>query len=312
MSSLSQLAATPEQPQAASASAKDVDLATFMADVIEASRSILVLAHFWVPRAAPCQQLEASLEKVVGAYKGGVSIARVDVEKNPEIAQQMGIQSIPAIFAFYQGRPLDGVQGLLSEAQLKDWLEKLIKASGVSVAANVNSSDEALKHAADYLASGDLETAHAVYADILDAEPNNAQAYAGLLRCLIAEGKSDEAKEMLAKAPADVAKNKVLDPIRTSLELAEQSGNAAPVAELQAKLAQNEADHQTRYDLAMAHYAAGEKEEAVDQLLEIVRRQRKWNEEAARKQLVKFFEAFGPMDPVTIAARKRLSSILFS
>ena len=171
----------------------------------------------------------------------------------------------------------------------------------------------ALKQAAEFLAAKDVAMAQAVYADILDAEPANAEAFAGLLRCLVLEGKVMDAKAMLAKAPADVAKNKALDAIRTAIELAEQAEQSVGASvELEAKLKQNPADHQARFDLAAACYATERKEEAVDHLLEIVRRDRKWNDEAARKQLVKFFEALGPTDPLTIAARKRLSSILFA
>jgi putative thioredoxin len=240
-----------------------------------------------------------------------VTLAKIDIDRNPQIAQQMGVQSVPAVFAFYQGRPVDGFAGALPEAEIKNWLDHLIKVAGG--AAPGGGLETALKQAAEFLAANDVVTAQSIYADILDAEPSNATAYAGLLRCLLALGDKARAKQMLDSAPPDIAKNKVLDPIRTALELASQaeqnSGNAAA---LQAKLDQNPTDHQARFDLAMALYADGKREGAVDQLLEIVRRQRNWNEDAARKQLVKFFEAFGHADPLTISSRKRLSSIMFA
>ncbi len=309
---LSQLAPVPE-PNIAADPVKDVGLATFMADVIEASKQRIVLVYFWATAAAPCRQLAPVLEKVVRSYNGAIYLARVDIDQNPEIAQQMGVQSIPAVFAFFQARPVDGFAGALPEVQVKSWIERLIKATGATAAPDTgNGLGTALKQAADFLAANDAATAQSIYADILDMEPANVTAYAGFLRSLLMLGDTASAKQMLEKAPTDMAKDKAFDPIRTAIELADQSAQSGSVAELQAKLEQNPADHQARFDLAMAHYAAGQKEGAVDQLLDIVRRDRKWNEDAARKQLVKLFEAFGPTDPLTVSARKRLSSILFA
>jgi putative thioredoxin len=214
------------------------------------------------------------------------------------------------VFAFFQGRPADGFVGALPEPQVKSWLERLVKATGASPGADGLAT--ALKQAEDLIVAGDAVTAQAIYIDILDAEPTNATAYAGLLRCLIILGDVDRARQMLEQASPEMAKDKAFIPVRTALELVEQAAQSGSVGELLAKSQANPSDHQLRFDLAMAHYAAGQKQEAVDELLEIVRRQRGWNEEAARKQLVKLFEAFGATDPLTIAARKRLSSILFS
>lgn len=302
--------AMPPAPQAATF-IKDVGLDTFMVDVIEASKQNIIVVDFWSPRSTLCKQLMSVLEKLVQSYKGVIHLAKVDIDQNPEIAQQMGVQSVPAVFAFFGARPVDGFAGVQTEAQVKSWLERIIKLTGVS--ANPEGGlDTALKQAAEFMAANDVATAQSIYADILDMEPTNAVAYAGFLRCLLVTGLMAEAKEMLANAPPEMAKDKALDPIRIAIELADQAGQSGSVAELKTKLDQNPADHQIRYDLAMAHYAAGEKEAAVDELLEIVRRSRSWNEDAARKQLVKFFEAFGPMDPLTLSSRKRLSSILFS
>jgi putative thioredoxin len=276
----------------------DVDLTSFMKEVVEVSKRIPVIVDFWATWCGPCKQLTPVLEKLVRGAKGAVRLAKIDIDRNPEIAQQMGVQSVPAVFAFFQGRPVDGFMGALPEAQVKSWLDRLVAATGAAPVAEDGFN---------------AAMAEAVYADILDAEPANADAFAGSLRCLMLSGKTGEAKAMLAAALPEMAKNKALDSVRAAIELAEQAaGTAGAAAELEAKLAQNPADHQARFDLALACYATGRKEEAVDHLLDIVRRDRKWNEEAARKQLVKFFEALGPADPLTVSARKRLSSILFA
>lgn len=290
---------------------KDVDLATFMVDVIEASKQQLVVVDFWAPWCGPCKQLTPVLEKLVRSHKGAVRLVKIDIDKNPEIAQQMGVQSIPAVFAFFGARPVDGFMGVQSEVQVKSWLERLIKVTGVAPKGG-DGLGTALKQAEEFLAAKDYAKAQSIYTDILEMDPVNATAYAGILRCFLATDLIEEAKEMLSNAPADMAKDKAFDPIRTALELAEQAGQSGSTAELVAKVEKNPTDHQARFDLAMAHYAAGDKESAVDQLLEIIRRDRKWNDDGARKQLVKFFDAFGANDPLTLSARKRLSSLLFS
>ena len=309
--SLSPLADAP-RANAPADSIKDVDLANFMVDVIETSKQNIVVVEFWSPRSTLCKQLEPLLVKVVRSYKGAIQLAKVNIDNNPEIAQQMGVQSVPAVFAFFQGRPVDGFAGALPEAQIKSWIERLLKATGAEVDPNAGGLDAALKQAADFLAAKDHEKAKSIYADILEIEPMHPIAYAGFLRSLLAEGDLKGAKEMLAKVPAEISKDKAFDPIRTTIELSEQSVGGSSLKELEAKVAENPADYQARFDLAMACYAAQEKEQALDHLLEIVRLNRAWNEDAARKQLLKFFEAFGVMDPLTIAARKRLSSLLFA
>ncbi len=303
---------TPSAQPAADNAVKDVTLATFKADVLDASRTSLVLVDFWAAWDGSCKQLTAVLEKLVRASKGAVKLAKIDVDRNQPIAQQMGVKSVPSVFAFHQGRPVDAFAGALPESQVKAWLDQLLKATGAG-GEEKDGLETALKQAADYLAAKDIDTARAIYADILDMEPAHAVAYAGLVRCAVEEGDIIKAREILDAASAEVAKDKALAPLRAAIELAEQAGQSAGRAtELEAKLAQNPADHQARFDLALASYAAGRREDAVDHLLEIVRRARTWNEDAARKQLVKFFEAFGATDPLTLSARKRLSSILFS
>ena len=306
------LSMSPQPPLPPADLIKDVDLATFMRDVIEESKLQPVVVDFWATWCGPCKQLTPVLEKLVKAANGAVKLAKVDIDRNPQIAQQMGVQSVPAVFAFFQGRPLDGFLGAQTEGQVKSWLDKLVATTGAQPAGGDDLAS-ALKQAEAFLLEGDLMAAQSIFAEVLEVDPANATAYAGVLRCLLAANDPVGARQLLDAAPPDIAKHKALDGPRTALELAEQAGQAgADTTELDAKLAVNPADHQARFDLAMAHYAGGRREAAVDALLDIVRRQRSWNEDAARKQLVKFFEAFGPTDPLTIDGRKRLSSILFS
>lgn len=293
-------------------SVKNVDMATFVADVIEASKNALVLVDFWATWCGPCKQLTPVLEKIARESHGAVKLAKIDVDRNQPIAQQMGVQSVPSVFAFFGGRPVDGFAGALPEKQIKAWLEPLVKNAGVGGDEKAG-LDTALAQAAEYLAEKDFVTSRAIYVDLLDIDPACAAAYAGLVRCDLDEGHLAQARQRLDAAPAAMAKDKVFDAVRAALELAEQAGQGGgEMSVLAAQVADNPADHQARFDLSLAYYAAGRREEAVDQLLEIIKQARTWNDDAARKQLVKFFEAFGLMDPLTIASRKRLSSILFS
>ena len=291
---------------------RDVSLQTFVADVIEASKAQLVIVDFWATWCGPCKQLTPVLEKLVRSYKGAVRLAKIDIDRNPHIAQQMGVQSVPAVFAFIQGRPVDGFMGGVPESQVKAWLEGLVKSVG-GVHAQGNGLATALKQAEEYVAAKDFVTAQAIYADILDMEPANAPSYIGLMRCCVELGDLAKARQMFDQAPENVVKDKLLASVRSALELAEQAAaGAGAFAALTAQVQKNPADHQARFDLALACFGLGQREEAVEHLLEIVRSGKKWNDDAARKQLVKFFEAFGVMDPLTIAARKKLSSLLFS
>ena len=290
---------------------RDVDISAFMVDVIDASRDRLVLVEFWATWCGPCKQLMPVLEKLTRSHNGAVLLAKIDIDKNQQIAQKMGVQSVPAVFAFYQGKPVDGFMGALPEPQIKTWIDQLLKAtSGAGAAADLES---ALKQAEAFMAEKNIVEAQSIFGEVLEADPTNAVAYAGLIRTLLAMGEMEGAKQMFADASPEIAKHSAMDSVRTTLELAEQASNAAgALDELLAKVQADPADHQARFDLAMAQYAAGQREDAVDSLLEIVRRNRAWNEDAARKQLVKFFEAFGMMDPLTVASRKRLSSIMYS
>jgi putative thioredoxin len=295
----------------AAAAIKDSDTEHFMADVIDASMTVPVIVDFWATWCGPCKQLGPMLEKAVQEAKGAVRLVKIDVDRNQELAAQMRIQSIPAVYAFFQGRPVDGFMGAIPESQIKQFVQRLIKAAGGK--AGPSPVEEALKQAEAALASGDAAAASAIFGQVLQHEPQNPTAIGGLVRCLVKAGDLARARAELAKAPASLAADKAIAAARAALELAEQAGKQqGALAELKARLAKDANDHQARYDLAMALYAGGETETALDELLELVRRDRGWNDEAARKQLVKIFEALGPTDPLTLSARRRLSSLLFA
>ncbi|QJE74323.1 co-chaperone YbbN [Aerophototrophica crusticola] len=289
---------------------KDGTDASFMADVIEASRNVPVIVDFWATWCGPCKTLGPLLEKAVRAAKGAVRMVKIDTDKNPAVAGQLRVQSIPTVYAFFQGRPVDGFQGALPESQVKQFVDRLVQMAGG--AAGGPDLAQVLEEAKQLLEGGDPQQAAALYSAVMQEEPENAAAYAGLIRCLLAVDQTQEAEQMLAEAPPALAKAPELAAIRTQLDLKKQAAEAGPVGELQAKVARDPDDHQARYDLAMALYANGQREPAVEALLEIVKRDREWNEQAARKQLVKLFEAFGPTDKLTVMARRKLSSILFS
>jgi putative thioredoxin len=285
---------------------KDTTTQTFVKDVIEESKKQPVLIDFWAPWCGPCKQLTPILEKVVKAAKGKVKLVKMNIDEHPAIPGQMGIQSIPAVIAFVNGQPADGFMGALPESQITAFLERLTKGK-------IGAEEKDLLNAAETaLASKDYQRAAQIYAHLLDEDPANLPALGGLTRCYVATGALDKAKQTLDKVPEQKRSDTAVAAARAALELAQQSQSVGPVSELEQKLAGNPADHQTRFDLALALNAAGKRAEAADQLLEIVKRDRKWNEDGARKQLVQLFEAWGPTDEATVGGRKRLSSILFS
>lgn len=284
---------------------KDTDTQHFMADVVEASRQVPVVVDLWAPWCGPCKQLGPLLEKLVRQAAGKVRMVKVNVDENKELAAQLHVQSIPAVFAFKNGALVDGFVGAQTESQVKAFLQRLDGDSASVV-------DDALAQAKEMFAEGDIEGAADIYRQVQEHDPANALAIAGTLRCLLASDKAEMAGRLLARLPAEIAAHPEVASIKTALELAAQAPTGSAVDELAKKVAANPEDHQSRHDLAMAHYAAGNGQAAVDGLLEIVRRDRAWEDDGARKQLLKLFEAFGPTDPITLSARRRLSSLMFS
>jgi len=289
---------------------KDSDTKGFMADVIDASQQVPVIVDFWAPWCGPCKQLGPALEKAVNDAKGAVRLVKIDIDKNQQLAAQMRIQSIPAVYAFFQGRPVDGFVGALPESQIKSFVAKMAELGGAEL--GPSPVEEALQQGEAALEAKDSGTASAIFNQVLAHEPGNLRALTGLVRCLVAAGELKRGREVLGRIPADKQADAAVVKATAALELAEQAAGAAgKLGELQARVELNGSDHAARYDLALALYASGKQETALDELLEIVRRDRAWNEEAARKQLVKFFEALGPTNPLTLSARRRLSSLLF-
>ncbi|MFA6264324.1 MAG: thioredoxin [Pseudolabrys sp.] len=285
---------------------KDTTTQGFMKDVIEASKTQPVLVDFWATWCGPCKQLTPILEKVVTAAKGKVKLVKMDIDKNPEIPGQMGIQSIPAVIAFVNGQPVDGFMGALPESQVVAFLERVTKGE------IKDEGEDLLKSAEAALADGDAAAAADIYAQMLAQDSSNIVALAGLARCYVATGNFEQAKKTLAMIPEAKQSDAAVAAARAALDLAMQAEAAGPVDELQKKVDADPLDHQARADLAAALNAAGKRMEAADQLLAIVKRDRKWNEDGARKQLVQLFEAWGATDPATLEGRKKLSSLLFA
>jgi putative thioredoxin len=285
---------------------KDGTDASFMADVIEASRVQPVIVDFWATWCGPCRQLGPALERVVTAAKGAVKLVKVDIDKNPSFAGQLRVQSIPAVFAFVDGQPVDGFMGALPESQLKTFVERLVKQAGGGADDGL---EEVLAVARESLELGDLGGAAQAYAQVLQHDPENVKALGGLARVYVAGGEPERAREILEMAPAD-AKDPDLDSVRAALALAADAPQ--DVREFQERLAAEPNDHEARFELAKALAAHGRLEDAVDNLLAIIEADREWNDQAARKQLLVVFEAAGQMSEVAKQGRRRLSAILFS
>ncbi len=294
------------QTAAADGFVKDTTTQAFVKDVIEESKRQPVLVDFWAPWCGPCKQLTPVLEKSVRAAKGKVKLVKMNIDEHPAIPGQMGIQSIPAVIAFVNGQPADGFMGALPESQVVAFLERLTKGS---IGAEAN---DLLKAADAALAEGDAAGAASLYAELLAEDNTNIQALAGLARSYVETGAFEQARQTLAMVPEAKRNESPVAAARAALELAEQAKSLGPIAELEQKVAANPLDHQARFDLALSLNGKGQRLDALEHLISIVRRDRKWNDDGARKQLVQFFDAWGPTDEATIEGRKRLSSILFA
>ena len=296
-------------PQTAPDLIKETTTQTFVKDVIEESKRQPVLIDFWAPWCGPCRQLTPILEKAVRAAKGRVKLVKMNIDEHPAIPGQMGIQSIPAVIAFAGGQPADGFMGAVPESQVNAFIDKITK--GVAAPGEPNIA-EILKEAEGVLAEGDAATAAQIYAEVLAVDATNIAALAGLAKCYVTSGAIEQAKQTLAMVPESKRNDAAVKAVQASVDLAEQAKAVGPVTELEQKVAANPLDHQARFDLATALNAMGKRAEAAEQLLAIVKRDRKWNEDGARKQLVQFFEAWGGTDEATVEGRKRLSTLLFS
>ena len=294
------------QTAAADALVKETTTQTFVKDVIEESKRQPVLVDFWAPWCGPCKQLTPVLEKAVRAAKGKVKLVKMNIDEHPAIPGQMGIQSIPAVIAFVNGQPADGFMGALPEGQVVAFLERLTKGSVGGEAKDL------LKAAEAALADGDPTNAANIYAEVLAEDNANVQALAGLARCYIETGALEQAKQTLAMVPESKRNDSAVAAARAALDVSEQAKALGPLTELEQKVAANPLDHQARFDLALALNGDGRRHDALDQLIDIVKRDRKWNDDGARKQLVQLFDAWGPTDEATIEGRKQLSSILFA
>jgi len=284
---------------------KNTTTKDFLRDVIEASREVPVLVDFWAPWCGPCRQLTPILEKAVRAAKGAVRLVKLNIDQHPQIPGQMGVQSIPAVFAFQDGRPVDGFMGALPESRVNDFIARLIGDSAGDTAADLEAAEAALS-------AGDVNSAAQLFGEVMQKDRENAQALAGLAKCYIKTGDLARAEQTLALVPPAKADSSPVASARAALELARKTPAAGDIETLRAKLAADPKDPQARFDLALALNAKGDRSGALDELLAVVAKNRSWNDDAARKQLLQLFDAWGPADPSTIAGRQRLSSLLFA
>ncbi len=291
---------------------KDVTTASFASDVIEASKDQVVLIDFWAPWCGPCKQLGPLLEKTVAASNGKAVLTKMDIDKYPEIAGQMGIKSIPAVVAFVDGKPVDAFMGAVPESQIKAFIDKQPSPANPAPANDDGGVDDIMKQASEILDSGDTARAAELFASVLAIEPGNLDAIAGMGECYLAVGELEHARKIVASLPDDQLKVPAIATFISKLELAEQSASLGSVADLEKKVQDNPKDHQLRFDLALALNSKDNRQDAAEQLLQIVRTDRKWKEDGAREQLLQFFEIWGPMDDATLTGRRALSSILFS
>ena len=288
----------------------DTTEATFMADVIDASQITPIIVDFWAPRCGPCKTLGPQLEAAVTAAKGAVKMVKLNVDEAQGIAGQLQIQSLPTVYAFWKGQPVDGFQGAIPPSEISDFIDRVIKAAGGE--APSDTLNDAVEAAEEMLGMGEASDAAQTFAAILGEDPLHAAAYGGMVRAHIALGDLDQAEGLLNGAPIEISKSPELEAAHAQLELARQAADAGPVAELTAAVEADESNSQARFDLAQALYANGDAEGAVDHLLELFKRDREWNEDAAKTQLFTIFDALKPNDPVVLNGRRKLSSMIFA
>ncbi|WP_299193657.1 thioredoxin [uncultured Litoreibacter sp.] len=288
---------------------KDGSEMTFMGDVIEASKEVPVIVDFWAPWCGPCKTLGPALEEAVTAAKGAVKMVKIDVDQNQGIAGQLQIQSIPTVYAFYEGKPVDAFQGALPGSEIKAFIDKLIGLSGGEADGGLA---DALEAAEAMLEEGAAVDAAQTFAAILGEDATSAAAYGGLIRANLAMGEIDQADAMIENASDEIKATPEFETAKAQLDLTKQAESAGPLAELEAAVAADENDHQARYDLAIAMHAAGDAEGAIDHLLELFRRDREWNDGAAKTQLFTVFDALKAEDPLVLSGRRRLSSMIFA
>lgn len=290
----------------ASGFVKDGTTASFAKDVLEASREGVVLVDFWASWCGPCKQLTPILEKVVNSYGGKVRLVKINTDEHPSIAAQLRVQSLPTVYAFRDGRPLDGFMGAQPESVVRAFIDRLVGGDAEADLAAVLESAEAA------LEEGDLQGAAEAFAAVLQEDQQNVEAISGLARCYLKSGDIERAEQTLALVPPEKTGSSPVQSAKAALELAKVAGKTDNTRELEQRLAANPKDHEARFDLAVEFAARGRKEQAPENLLDLVRADRNWNDQAARKQLVQLFDAWGPKDPLTVEGRRRLSSILFS
>lgn len=288
---------------------KDVSEATFMAEVVDASASVPVIVDFWAPWCGPCKSLGPALEAAVSAAKGAVRMAKVNVDQNQMIAGQMRVQSIPTVYAFWKGQPIDGFQGALPPSEVEAFVARVVAAAGGAVDDGL---DEAFAAADEMLAQGAVADAVQIYAAIAQEDPTNARAFAGMVRAEMVLGDLDQAEAILNGVPAEISATPEIEAVHAQLILARQARDAGPVADLRAAVTADPDNLQARFDLAQALYADGQGAEAVDELLDLFRRDREWNDGAAKAQLFTIFDALQPNDPLLLSGRRRLSSMIFA
>jgi putative thioredoxin len=285
--------------------AKETTASSFAADVITASARLPVLVDFWSATSPASQQLSAALEKMVKATDGKVKLVRMDIDKHPQIASRLGVRNAPAVFAFQRGQPVDGFMGALPDVQIKGFIERLVGPLD-------DGTDEAVAEADAALSAGDVETAAAIFSAILEQDPTHLAALSGLMRVLVAAGDLEGARDVSAQIPTLGDKDSGVIAARAALDLAEQASAVGDDTALIQRLEADPNDHQARFDLALALNAKGKRDEAADALLTIIKRDRTWNDDGARKQLLQLFDAWSLMDPATLSARRKLSTLLFS